>query len=126
MVNKLKLDWYKLEPYRKNIEKAPDINGIYALCTLQGNGIYKVRYVGQGNIKDRLKYHLSDEEDNKELKDHIAKGYMMKASYAEVSKKSDRDKIELFLYNYFNPKYNNIKPPSDEELEVNLFSLDKK
>ena len=120
----MRLDWYKLEPYRKYVEKAPDANGVYALCTLQDNNKYKVRYVGQGNLADRLKYHLSDQEENESLKAHIAKGYTMKAVYARVSKKSERYGIELFLYNYFEPKYNRNAPPGDEEIEVNLFTLD--
>ena len=120
----MKLDWYKLEPYRKNIDKAPDVDGVYTLCTLQDNNKYKVRYVGQGNLAGRLKYHLSNQEENEPLKEHIAKGYTMKAVYARVSKKSDRDGIELFLYNHFKPKFNKYSPPAEQEIGVNLFSLD--
>ena len=122
----MKLEWRKLEPYRNNVDKAPDEDGVYALCTLQNNHKYKVRYIGQGNIRNRLKYHLSKQEENISLKEHIAKGYKMKASYAKVSRQSDRDGIELFLYNYFKPEFNKYSPPSDEEIEVNLFSLECK
>ena len=48
----------------------------------------------------------------------------MKAVYARVSKKSDRDGIELFLYNHFKPKFNKYNPPAEQEIGVNLFSLD--
>lgn len=120
----MELDWYKIEPYTKEkAEKAPDKNGVYMLCTKQQGGGYKVRYVGQGNIKERLLCHLSDNDTNKDLCAHIKK-YKMKASYAEVGKQEDRDGIELFLYEKFNPKYNHIKPPGNKVIPVSLFSLD--
>ena len=119
----MELDWYKIEPYTKEkAENTPDQNGIYALCTLQDTGEYKVRYVGQGNIRDRLLCHLSDTDPNKELRAHTKK-YKMKASYAVVSDPHDRNAIELFLYKTFNPKYNQVQPPCNIPLEVNLFNL---
>ena len=119
----MELDWYKIEPYtKKETEKAPDKNGIYALCTMQDNGEYKVRYVGQGNIRERLLCHLSDDDPNKELREHTKK-YKMKASYAVVPDPYNRNAIELFLYNTFNPRYNKVQPPCNAPLKVNLFNL---
>lgn len=119
----MQLDWYKIEPYTKEkAEKVPDKNGVYALCTKQQSGGYKVRYVGQGNIRERLLCHLSENDPNKDLYEHIKK-YSMKASYAVVDYQEDRDGIELFLYEKFNPKYNQIKPPGDKIIPVNLFNL---
>jgi hypothetical protein len=48
----------------------------------------------------------------------------MKASYAEVPKKADRDNIELFLHSKFTPEFNKNTPPGSMALRVNLFSLD--
>ncbi len=122
-VVKMELDWYKIEPYTESKAKnAPDKDGVYALCTLQADRTYKVRYVGQGNIRERLVDHLSAYENNLELKSHVAK-YKMKASYAVVGKQSDRDGIELFLYKKFSPKFNKNTPPAQTAIEVNLFSL---
>lgn len=120
----MNLKWFKNEPYKNVGGNIPDSDGVYALCTLQDSGKYKVRYIGQGNLKDRLVYHLSENEENIELKQHIKKGYKMKASYAEVGAQKDRNAIEFFLYNKFMPEFNKITPPGNKEEVVNLFSLD--
>lgn len=118
------LEWHKIEPYNQAMVKnVPNEDGVYALCTLQSDDTYKVRYVGQGNIQDRLKYHLSEQEQNEDLKNHISKGYTMKVFYAIVATQADRDSIELFLYNRFQPRYNHNTPPAEEELKVNIFNL---
>lgn len=121
----MELDWYKIEPYTESKAKnAPDKDGVYALCTLQKDNTYRVRYVGQGNIRERLLYHLSEQETNLELKQHIAQKYVMKAYYAVVNSQNSRDSIELFLYKHFLPKFNKNTPPAKTAMTVNLFSLD--
>lgn len=119
----MQLTWYKVEPYKDVVDSVPDKDGVYALSTLQGDGNYKVCYVGQGNIRDRLTLHLSKYEPNEELKNHIAKGHYMKASYAEVSSQENRDGIELFLYNKFSPEFNKNTPPGKNPIGTNLFAM---
>ena len=113
--------WSVINPYTtKNISNgAPNKDGVYLLCTNQASGAYRVRYVGQGNIRKRLSDHLSANEKNLQLKEHISK-YHMKVFYAEIGRQNDRDDVELFLYETFQPRYNQIKPPSNTPLKVNL------
>ena len=100
---------------------APDKKGVYMLCTKHINGEYRVQYVGQGKINNRLLVHLSANEKNILLKEHISEYHMdMKVFYAEIGRQNDRDDVELFLYETFQPRYNQIKPPSNTPLKVNL------
>ena len=55
--------------------------------------------------------------DNSDLDVHIV------ANFADTS--CDVPVLNL-LYNYFKPKFNKYTPPSDEEIEVNLFGLECK
>lgn len=115
--------WSVIKPYTTtNVSSyASNKDGVYLLCTKQTSGEYRVRYVGQGNIRKRLLDHLSANEKNIPLKEHISKYHMnMNVFYAEIGRQNDRDDIELFLYETFQPRCNQIKPPSNTPLKVNL------
>lgn len=124
------LEWKKKE----NLAKHFDFNGVsekagvYIISTKQkSDNKYEVKYIGQAqNLKSRGTYHFSDNETNKQLKQHIANNYYMKFSYAEVSVQQDRDGIELFLFNKFEPIYNNNTPPASIESPCSLPDVRKK
>lgn len=117
----LKLAWKKCDP-KTEFEYVPEKAGVYIISTLQeSDGKYEVKYVGQAsNLKNRAKCHWSSNEQNTKLKKHIEAGYVMKFSYAELSSQSDRNKVELFLFKYFDPRYNECTPPADSCLACNL------
>ncbi len=116
------LNWESKAPYNENTaNNITENSGVYIICNELNNSNYIVRYVGQASdLKKRLTEHFYDTEENEELKRYLKKDYIFKVYYAKVSRQSDRDKIESFLYNKFKPIFNNISPPGDEELEVNL------
>lgn len=117
----MELNWKKCNP-TDGFDNVSEKAGVYMISTKQQvDGAYEVKYVGQAsNIKKRAKGHWSDNEQNRELKKHIARGYTMKFNYAEVSAQTDRDRIELFLFRYFDPIYNECTPPSKIAVACNL------
>ena len=123
----LKLEWKECKPETefKNVsEKA----GVYIISTKQAvDGQYEVKYVGQAsNLKERAQQHWSKNEQNTELKNHIANGYAMKFSYAELASQYERDGVELFLFKYFNPVYNKCTPPAKTSLTCDLPEVRKR
>ena len=116
-----KLEWYKIEPYNKEkVNNVTNDAGVYIISARQTDGSYVARYIGQANdLHSRLLEHLQDDEQNEKLKQYIQK-INLKVSYAKVRYKEQRDAIELYLFNFLNPKCNINKPPSNYEIEVNL------
>lgn len=115
----LKLAWKKCDPETefKNVsEKA----GVYIIST-KLDGEYVVKYVGQAsNLKERAQQHWSKNEQNDGLKKHIANGFVMKFSYAELASQSDRDGVELFLFKHFDPVYNKCTPSAKISIACSL------
>ena len=107
-----------MKPLKWKFVKPPKLDGItresgvYTISTQQDNdGEFEVKYVGQAdNLFERAKEHWSKNEKNEQLKKHIAEKYAMKFSFSVVSSKSDRDGLELFLYNTFDPPFNTKAP----------------
>jgi Nuclease subunit of the excinuclease complex len=98
------------------LEKA----GIYLLWVKLKDDKWRCFYVGQAdNLKTRLLQHLSDTEKNECIKTHVNK-HVCGFEYALVGKQADRDGIEKYLYEYYNPECNKISPPDVEPIEVNL------
>jgi len=118
---KMELDWYKVEPYNKQkMGNVTNEAGIYIISALQKDNSYVARYVGQTNdLNSRLLEHLEENEQNEKLRYYV-ENIKLKVSYAKVKNQEDRDAIELYLFNFLNPKCNINKPPSDYEIEVNL------
>lgn len=85
-------------------------SGIYLLWVKLKNNKWRCYYVGKAeNLERRLLEHLSYNENNKCIKNNIqnhTSGY----EYAKISKQSDRDGIEKFLYDYYKPECNEIDP----------------
>ena len=67
---------------------------------------------------------FSDSEENKDLKRHIGKGYLMKISYTYIDEEY-LDGVELFLYNYYKPTFNKQSPPGDKQISCNLPNVRK-
>jgi len=114
------LEWHNEK--LSGFDRIPENSGVYVISTKQKcDGKYEAKYVGQADdLRKRANEHWSDSEANEELKNHISKGDNMKYSYAKVSSSSDRDGLELYLYNFYNPIYNKNKPPGDKEIKCNL------
>ena len=93
--------------------------GVYLLWVKLKNGKWRCFYVGQASdLKDRLLDHLSDDEENECVKNNVT-NYTCGFEYAKVSKQSDRDGIEKFLYDHYKPECNKVDP-GGLPIEVNL------
>lgn len=114
----MKLEWKFAKG--NSFENVPNKAGVYIISTKQTDDTFIVKYVGKASdLKSRADQHWSENEENKELKHHIAQGYYTKFSYAQVGVEEDRSGIELYLYNLYNPKYNKNSPSAKKEIEVN-------
>ncbi len=97
----------------------PDDAGIYLLWVKLKTGKWRCFYVGQAeNLEERLLDHLSGDEENKCIKNNVS-NYVCGFEYAKVSKQSDRDGIEKYLYDYYKPECNKVDP-GGKPIEVNL------
>lgn len=108
-------------PYTKSEVKkyVPAKAGVYVLWVKLKNGKWRCFYVGQASdLRDRLLDHLSDDEENDCIKNNVTK-FNCGFEYAKVSKQSDRDGIEKFLYDHFKHECNKIDP-GGSAIEVNL------
>lgn len=98
----------------------PKSSGVYIIWVSLKSGGLNCRYVGQAmNLEERLLSHLSSAESNSCLKENTSQ-YVCKYCTAEVPRQNDRDGIELFLYQHYNPRCNNITPPGTTPIPVNL------
>ena len=94
-------------------------SGIYLLWVKLKNNKWRCCYVGKAeNLERRLLEHLSYNENNECIKSKI-QYYTSGYEYAKVSKQSDRDGIEKFLYDCYKPECNEIDP-GDYPIPVNL------
>ena len=118
----MKITWSPLhDPYTKPVVKkyAPSSAGVYLLLVKLKKGGWKYFYVGKTqDLKKRLLEHLSISEDNKCIKKKVTNKYCG-FIYAIVSKSTDRDGIEKFLYDYYNPECNE-NDPGGKPIEVKL------
>lgn len=121
----MKVSWSTFHtPYTE-----PEVNkyvpreaGIYLLWVKLKNEKWKCFYVGQAkNLETRLLEHLSDEEENECIEENASK-YTCGFEYTKVSKQSDRDGIEKYLYDYYSPECNKVDP-GGKAIEVNLPQL---
>lgn len=126
-MTEVKLYWKKCDP-NADFEPVPEKAGVYIISTKQQvDNKYEVKYVGQAsNLKERAQQHWSKNEQNTELKKHIANGYAMQFSYAELPSQYERDGVELFLFKHFEPKYNKCTPPAKTSLTCNLPEVRKR
>ena len=98
---------------------APTSAGVYLLWVQLESEKWRCYYVGQAqDLEDRLLAHISDNERNDCIKDHVSK-YINGYEYAKVAKQTDRGGVEKFLYDHFKPECNKIDP-GGTPIEVNL------
>jgi hypothetical protein len=120
MTRRLQLIWYGFSPLSdEGIEKCHTENkGVYRLSFQGSDGKLHPFYVGQGEIKNRLKNHLY-EESNSCIK-NIVNQYNCFYKYAVISGLLDRNGAEKALYNNFKPKCNDSNAiPNEPNLEIN-------
>lgn len=85
-------------------------SGVYLLWVKLKNNKWQCYYVGKAeNLERRLLEHLSYNENNKCIKINV-QNHISGYEYAKISKQSDRDGIEKFLYDYYKPECNEIDP----------------
>ncbi len=116
---KKNLAWSTVHPYTEPdvLAYAPTSGGIYLLCTKRQDGDWVPFYVGKSdNLEKRLKDHLNPDEPNACIKRKVANsGYI----YARVDSQTDRDGIEKYLYDIYDPDCNE-KDPGGKPIPVNL------
>ena len=119
------LKWKKTAP--PNFDLVPEKAGIYIISTIQEDDReYEVKYVGQAdNLHARIKEHFSKNEQNKELKAHIDEKYIMKVNYSEVDSQLDREGMELYMYNIYDPPLNHNSPRGHTEISCTLPAVRK-
>ena len=78
----------------------PKYSGVYIIAKTI-DGIKKAKYVGQGNIYERMKVHESDDEPNSCLKKTMSNRDDIKVFYTEIKNETDRDNAEFTLYNFY-------------------------
>lgn len=103
-----------------NIDKGVDNKaGIYRLSVKFKDGKYNIFYVGSANdLNRRLKEHLSDNEENRCIRDNV-KNYIMAFRFAYIPEKNIREGAERFMYDHYKPSCNEIEPPSSP-VEINI------
>ena len=111
--------WKRVVPYSKisSLITVPRVAGIYVIFEIIGDKQY-VRYVGQAaNLHDRLEQHRGFLETNRKILNAVS-FKNLGILFSAVPNQTDRNGIELFLYNKFHPDWNEIAPPGQTEIPV--------
>ena len=124
-MSEIALDWYKVEP--PDFDKIVQKPGIYIISTKQeATHTFEVKYVGQTtNLNASIKEHWSKKEKNKDLRTHIAEKYAMKINYAIVESPSDREGMELYLYDLFDPPFRFSRPSEKKAISCTVPAVRK-
>lgn len=97
----------------------PTEAGVYLLWVKLKNDKWSCFYVGQTvDLEDRLLDHLSTGEENKCLRKHV-KEYVCGFEYAKIARQTDRDGVEKYLYDHYQPECNEVDP-GGKPIVVNL------
>ena len=96
---------------RENIQKfAPPSPGVYILWKKVAKYEWACFYVGQAqNLVHQLLNHMSSIEPNRYLKETIASA-ICGFQFANIIKQPDRDAIEQFLFEKYEPECNSQDP----------------
>lgn len=62
---------------------------------------------------------MSESENNELIKTNVSK-YICGFKFALVGKKEERDGVEKYFYDNYNPECNEVSPPDVNPFEVNL------
>jgi len=111
-VQKIKLKWSDFISWTASkTADVPDDAGVYEFWVGQVNSSKRRIYVGKAdNLKTIYTSHLTDEEPNQCLKDHI-KQHVWYYRFAIMSTKADREDAELGLYRKYTYECNKVEPP---------------
>src|SRR5438876_10652449 len=85
----------------------PYADGVYVIAELT-NGIPEVRYVGQGNIYERMEVHKSASESNPDLRIVMSDLSNVKVRSTIISNQTDRDNLEYTYWKYYTDKGHNL------------------
>ena len=101
---------------RKNV---PEVAGVYLLWVKLKNEKWKCYYVGKAeNLQARLLEHCNVNEQNDCIKNNV-QNHISGYEFANVSKQSDRDGIEKFLYDHYEKPECNKQDPGGSPISVN-------
>ena len=111
----MNLKWTVLIPLTKaNVDSLKKLAGVYRLIYYDATeNKYRVYYVGQANdLSKGLYEHLPGNETKKCCKEYLNKHYCYFRA-APISKQSDRDGVEVALYDKYEPECVGRKPDVD-------------
>jgi excinuclease UvrABC nuclease subunit len=108
---KIIIKWSNFYGYETwDSDNIPQKSGVYEYFVRQKNGGKRIIYVGEADdLRKRSQEHLSENEKNKCLKDHLDK-HKWDFRYALLSLKADRQDAELALYKKYKPECNLVEP----------------
>ena len=87
----------------------PDKDGVYVIAEVDVNGIYQIRYVGQGNIYDRMEAHKDWQNEPNECLSAVMKYTgSVKVKSVVIGKQEDRDNIEYTYWKHYSDKGHNL------------------
>lgn len=116
----MKITWSEFKELTElGLKDVPNNPGVYLLWVKLENGNWRCYYIGQAQyLGNRLSQHLSKDEENLCVKNHISK-HTNGFEYAVVANQSERDGIERYLYDHFKPECGE-KCPDCKPIVVNL------
>lgn len=108
----MNLEWHGRFSFTKEkiISLVGTSGGNYMISVKLENEKYRSIYVGKTeNLRTRLLEHISDNEDNICLSNHVEK-YILEFRFCYVSSKDDRSNVEHTLYHKYPHECNEIEP----------------
>lgn len=116
-INFLCVSWQETKVERDGLASLFPVHkpGIYLYTTMDR----KPMYVGRAeDLEKRFQEHLSDNEPNKELLNFL-RTQTARLYYAIEEDEDFRSGMELFLFNYLSPCFNDNTPSAKREISVN-------
>jgi len=119
--NKMQVTWATFQKLNVGniVKNVPESAGVYLLWVQLKDEKWKCYYVGKAeNLQARLLEHCSANEENDCIKNNV-QNHISGYEFAKISKQSDRDGIEKFLYDQYKTECNK-QDPGGEPISVNL------
>ncbi len=96
----------------------PREGGVYLLWVRMKSRKWRCFFVGSAdNLEEKLLHHLSPEEENAALREQLC-DFVCGFEYARVEDAGERNRIEKYLYDRYEPDLN-PSDPGGVPLEVN-------
>lgn len=93
--------WSEVIGFSSNgTRQPPDEDGVYVIAEVINN-TYHVRYVGKGNILERMDVHTSSNEPNTCLKTVMSDTSNVKIRHAIINNETDRTNVEYTFWKYY-------------------------